>query len=519
MQGKFSVFAVFLALTAPAPLFSQNGPGIPANTYQASELFKPLSTIHSPSGTSWGNGNMIHGYLVVGVDKGEDSTGLLMYDISNPRQPRLAGQKYDAESKRLREIQDFTFVTLEGRDYAAIPSHAGVEIWDFTDALAPRRVSALSIVNGGGAGIYNGVIYTFWQPPYIYCGGQNNGFYVVNASNINSLSVTRRVNNVDLNGYLIGGVFALGNRLVVTTMQQGATGGGGFATYDISNPTNPQFLDFFNEPGANYGQYTSIFNGGKIFGHGVGGYLQVYNVAQNGQITAANRSTSVSGRGGYGQFQDGFLHAGMSSEYVKYDVRGATPQIVGRYSVAGDNDWAFVLGNLVFVADDDGPASAAAIVPHQTAPDRTGPMVNGRWPADGAVNEPLTTRVGLSFSDNVDFASLGPESFTLTRVGGAAVSGTFSLQAGLANFTPDEPLEPGSIYETRVVAGGVCDFSGNPIREDFRSRFSTGSAVFIRAGKSRILRVKGSFTCSLTGRCGNGTNFRGSLRFSPVLLP
>jgi hypothetical protein len=424
---------------------------------------------------------MIHGYLVVGVDKGEDSTGLLMYDISNPRQPRLAGQKYDAESKRLREIQDFTFVTLEGRDYAAIPSHAGVEIWDFTDALAPRRVSALSIVNGGGAGIYNGVIYTFWQPPYIYCGGQNNGFYVVNASNINSLSVTRRVNNVDLNGYLIGGVFALGNRLVVTTMQQGATGGGGFATYDISNPTNPQFLDFFNEPGANYGQYTSIFNGGKIFGHGVGGYLQVYNVAQNGQITAANRSTSVSGRGGYGQVQDGFLHAGMSSEYVKYDVRGATPQIVGRYSVAGDNDWAFVLGNLVFVADDDGPASAAAIVPHQTAPDRTGPMVNGIWPADGAVNEPLTTRVGLSFSDNIEFSSATAQNLVFSRAGAAALPGKISVQLGLVNFTPDQPLQTGVLYEVRLPAGGIKDWAGNGIAAEFVSRFSTGPVLPILA--------------------------------------
>src|SRR6185295_7769476 len=125
------------------------GPGFPALTFTASELFKPIATIHAPAGTSWGAGAMCRGYLVLGIDINEDSSGLQFWDISNPRSPKLAAQKYDAESHKLREIQGYSFTTAYGGDYVAIPSHTGMEVWDFTDIKNAHRISAIKLAQGG----------------------------------------------------------------------------------------------------------------------------------------------------------------------------------------------------------------------------------------------------------------------------------------------------------------------------------------------------------------------------------
>ena len=68
-----------------------------------------------------------------------------------------------------------------------------------------------------------------------------------------------------------------------------------------------------------------------------------------------------------------------------------------------DEDFATVLGNLVFAGDDHG--TGTALMPHQAAPDTTAPVVQWMHPADGSTGLLLSSRIGLSFSDTIDAAS------------------------------------------------------------------------------------------------------------------
>lgn len=483
--------AGLLALGLARAAAGAPGPGIPKAAYADTSLFKPLSSFHSPARTSWGNGVMLDGYFLVGFDVDEDSSGFQVWDFSNPRAPRMAMQKYDAETKRLREIQNFSFAYGYGRTLAAIPSHAGLEIWDFTDILKPARYGAVALAQGGGKGIYNGVISTAWQPPYIYCGAMDGGLFVVDASDPRNPKRVKNIPNSAVNGRLAGRAFALGDLLVLTTMAP-LNEECVITTFDISDPADPQIQKRY-ACGSHEGHYTAFLNGRNVYGMGTDGRLHSYEVSGFDVYKKSQDSVNV-GRGGYGQFQDGYVHAGMSTWYVKYDVRGFLPKPSGRFLVNGDNDWVMAMGNLAFVGDDDGPASAAALVPHQAAPDTVGPRLNWSVPAAGAVRVPTTARIGLSFSDNLDFAGLDARAVTVRRQGGEPVAGKFSLLEALLNFTPDQPLAPDAVYEVRIAAGGLRDWGGAAVGRDTAFTFTTGTAAGLRPpGRDYRLLPGGAF--------------------------
>ncbi len=478
-----------VAVTAALHAAPLPGPGISPLTFNDTETFTPLANFRSPPGTSFGNGAMYRGYFAVGIDVEEDSAGFQFWDISNPRLPRLAAQKYDAESRRLREIQNFSFARIEGRDLVAFPSHAGLEIWDFTDFPDIRRHSSLAIEEGGGNGIYNGIISTYWQPPYIYCGGMNTGIYVVETRDTRNPRLVKKLPSSALGGRLAGPMYPVGNLLVATSMQAGDTPGA-FSTFDISNPENPILLNLYEGRAANY---TSFMSGNKIYGHGIDGHVRVYDIADPTRIALVD-SVGIFGRGGYGIFQDGFMHCGMSEQYVKIDVSGARPKETGRLRLPdADNDWVIPLGNLIFIGDDDGTpeGSPALLTAHQTQPDTQGPEVNMIYPKPGAVSQATTSRVGINFTDNIDFSSVDSASFIVRKVGGAAVKGWYGTMMSLVNFSPEIPLEPEVEYEIFLPAGGVKDWAGNPTEKDFVSRFSTGGALSLKdkPGQGRSLRL------------------------------
>jgi hypothetical protein len=103
------------------------------------------------------------------------------------------------------------------------------------------------------------------------------------------------------------------------------------------------------------------------------------------------------------------------------------------------------------------------------APDFVPPTITGTSPADGSRNIPVTAIINAVFSEQIDPATLGPASITLTGQSFAttapfAVTGTVSLSSsGLtlpsAIFTPAAPLPFGSVYSARVT--GVKDLAGN----------------------------------------------------------
>jgi cytochrome c peroxidase/PKD repeat protein len=126
---------------------------------------------------------------------------------------------------------------------------------------------------------------------------------------------------------------------------------------------------------------------------------------------------------------------------------------------------------------DDELSIGSAIAVHDTRRDTQPPEVAYLNPPDGSTGQPLTSRVGLSFTDQIELGSVTPETFIVRPVGGEPLEGNWGHMQTVVNFAPSEPLEPNTTYEVLLPAGGVTDLVGNAIASDFRSVFATGDTV------------------------------------------
>ena len=457
-----------LALAATRAPAQEHGPGLGNLTYAAEELFEPASVITSPRGH--GNVAMVNGYLLVpfSSDGGGSSSdgGFELYDVSDPRAPVLMARHEDALTARLREAHGFSLATLDGRTFGAFQTVEGVQIWEFTDPLVPVLASDLDLPSVG-PGDYSGAWWVFWQAPWLYVAGTGGGLSIVDARDPFAPVLAAEVPTGELTGMNPAIVYAVGNLLVLAEAS-----GGRLLTLDVSDPVAPSLLDVHDGPEG----YSHLFAAGHVFTsksswpHG----LSLVHVGHDGHMTPAGVVTSTAlGTGGYGSFQDGFFHSGFSSGYGKFDVLGGTFVGAGTSGLsAADEDFGQVLGNLVFAGNDHG--SGSALLVHDTQPDGRGPDVAWVHPRDGATGVALTSRVGVSLTDSVDLRSAGPESVKLLRaLDDVPVPGRVSVQMGLVNFAPEEPLEPETSYEFHVT--GLRDLVGNA-GGTFRSRFRTVGA-------------------------------------------
>ncbi len=477
------------------------GPGLPNRSYTDAEVFKPISIIRSNiSGSQRGEGSaqMVEGYLFVpfGKDSGANGGGISFYDISNPRSPVKVSQVNDSE---LREPHGIGFTTSYGGHFAVMQTIKGIAFWDFSNPLTPKKLASLSLPDIAESDYNLGAWWTFWQAPYVYVGGSGNGLYVVDASNPSKPVLVKRIPTSAWGGFKVGPTSAVGNLLVMTSMDQS-----GLVTMDISDPRNPKVL------GANTqtaGHYSGIVNGDRIITAGSDQRLHVYDISNPAVIKQSLQSADIGGKGGYLSIQDGYAHSGFSNKYAKVDLRTGTVSGTGTSGISNrDEDFAVVLGNLVLVGNDHGNGSA--LMPHQTSPDNRGPAVNMVSPKNNAVGQALTSRIGITLTDVADLKSVSTATFTVRPVGGSALPGKYSGQAGIVNFFPDQPLSPGATYEVVVNAGGIKDHAGNAAPSSFTSRFTTAGTA-------------ANVACTLTGTkpALDGTNLNfapGSLVGSPT---
>jgi len=480
-------------LDPPAALASQSSPvSLPNLTYSASEVGKPIATIRSmdTAGNVRGHSRvaMYKGYLLVpyAVDSGQPGGGLSFYDLTDPRHPVLVEQVDEAP---LREAHGFGFSSSYPGDYAVFQAIGGIEIWDLTSITHPVMKHYHRLEGIKASDYTEGAWWSFFQAPYVFVGGSGLGLYVVDATDVNHPQTIAHLDTGVTGGTRIGPVFAVGNLLVASSMDEA-----GYFTFDISDPAHPRILqlaipgpDGTPNPDAP-SIYSSMFNGNRIYGAGTDNRLHVTDVSNPSVIRTVGASedrlvaggtTHVLDRGGYVEVQDGCAFSGFSNQFAKIDVSDPThPHVVltGSSGIGGrDEDFATVLGNLVFVGSDHPVGSV--LVPHQAAPDTTPPAVNMVNPKNGAMNQALTTRVGLTFTDSIDVRTLGSSSCIVRPVGGAALPGKYSSQTGIVNFSPDAPLAPNTTYEVVIPAGGLRDQVGNAVAVGFTSRFSTGAAV------------------------------------------
>ncbi|MDP7248227.1 MAG: Ig-like domain-containing protein [Planctomycetota bacterium] len=450
------------------------GPGVPKMNFKKEELFKNIGVISSKLGIVHGHSllAMHKGYLVIvgSRDGGKGDGNFAFYDISDIRDPKLVAKYNSKETLNLREAHSYGFTVVDGKDIVVMLAKDGLQFWDWTDVRACKRVSEMKLPPMRG-GDYAGT--SWWssvQGKYVYVGGADTGLHIVDASDIANPKQVKLLPLSRTGGFRIGPVFACGNLLVISSMDTP-----GISTFDISYPDNPKLLNTLREVVG----YSSMFNGNKLYAVHV--TPTIWDVSDPTKIKRISqyKGPKIGGKGGYGIYQDGFIHQGVSSNYAMIDVRDPKmPKLVGKIlsGVRGsDLDGGNVIGNFGIGSCDH--SKGTFIAPHSTDPDTKGPDVTCIHPANGATGLPTSTRIGMTFSDQIDLSTLNSKTIVIRDAAGETVTGRYSHQTGVVNFWPDNPLKKDTTFDVIVTKGGLHDYAGNPTDTEFVSRFSTGSAI------------------------------------------
>jgi hypothetical protein len=94
-------------------------------------------------------------------------------------------------------------------------------------------------------------------------------------------------------------------------------------------------------------------------------------------------------------------------------------------------------------------------------------------PKDATTDNSVKSRIGITFSDNIELATVNAASFIVRKVGGAPLAGKYGLRNTVVNFDPDQDLEPGTTYEVILPKGGITDLVGNELAAEWKSTFTT----------------------------------------------
>lgn len=403
-----------------------------------------------------------------------------VFDITDPFSPVEVAffesefNDGEAESHAISFARD-----ADGTTWAVSISGHGVDIWDLTDMTAPAHVTHVTL-DGIDYGDNTSAVWgVSWQGQYIYVGGTDTGLHVIDAADPANASVVARVPTAEMGDVPAGPLYALGNLLVVTTPKNRR----GVVTLDISDPAAPSLLDFFVPEenayiGGFFGRYAYLVHP-----------LRVYDVTTDPRDIQELGKTYLH-ISEYLSFGDGFLFQGAirpTPGVHRVDISDPANPVILQYiegrrddplgGVFTDDQFPLPVGNLVVMSDDEINIGSAIAV-WDSEPDSRPPEVSYVNPPDGATLQATTSRIAVSFTDQIDLASVGPESFIVRPVdGGEALSGCWGHLQTIVTFDPDEDLEPNTTYEIVLAAGGVTDLVGNGIAEEQRFLFSTGEDV------------------------------------------
>jgi hypothetical protein len=474
---------------APGDWGGLAGPGGPSVEHAEADLWQPCAYLDGGEDDADHHNfvTMLDGYLFMPWTPEWSGGGVSFFEIDDPCAPVLVGEGTDGD---LRESHNVGFSRHGDRTYAALDYHGGVEdglliggvmFWDVTDPTAPFAVSRLALPGYVYPDAYARVtLAVFWQDPYVFVSGADNGFYVVDASDPTEPVLEAQV-TLEPN-LKVGSVHAIGDLALVSTTEGSRT-----VLMDISDPTDPKpraggdFLvaDAAGEPReyyfANMGGRYALFARKE----GGGGFA-AYDLSDPATPTRVGGFNSPDGNGGYVFRQGDTVFVGESNFAGIYDFSDPTaPTEIGRADLTGDLDTATPIGNIIVLSVDEDavPNQASTVVPWSGPVDARAPTVELHRPFDGAVQVATTTRIGLSFDEMVEFQSVFEGSFRVHDADGWPVAGTYNTQESLVNFSPTEPLAEDTTYVVSVPAGGIVDLSGNATDVDLTFRFSTGEAV------------------------------------------
>ena len=464
--GLLLALATLLVITAAAAEGQ-----IPNRSYPSNELFTKISP--QLSDRHHNQPTVINGYLLLAGNAVHE-----FWDISNPYSPVRLSELFSPHRFGEAESHQVSYAkSPNGRLYLVTISGRGIDLWRIDNVHAPQLLSALELPKINYGDIHNAVWGVAWQGDYIYVGATTSGLYIVDASDPTQPRLLTTIPTSELGGVAAGPLFALGNLLVITTPNHQA----GVVTMDISDPANPTLLDFVKRSdnprsyiGSFYGQYA---------------YLQrpfdTYDVTTDPRNINLIGSVSTP-RSEYMSFADRHLflggERGGSEGIWKYDIGdpndhrliGRIPGRDGRW----DDQFSVPIGNLIAISDDQNVNGyvGSYIAVHDTEPDTQPPVVEYVNPPDGAVDQALSSRIGLSFSDQIEFSTVDSSTLIVRPTGGQALTGRWGYSQTVVSFWPDQPLQADTSYEVVAVAGGITDLVGNALANDFRSVFDTGAA-------------------------------------------
>jgi Bacterial Ig-like domain len=497
---------VALTVVAGARLaLAADGPGIANMTFQTTDLWKEISLFGASNFGGGPTGSNValltRGYLMtLGTNDSGVAPGVYhVFNVSNPRLPVQVASFNGAGTNILREQHAMPIAMVGGRDLLAAPTTQGIQIWDVTDPTAVTMLSALTLAGAQGGDYDNAVWMLTWTWPYLFAGGTQNGVYIIDTRNPAQPTLLNRIPIQAMGNFRVGAVFAMGNQLVAMTHEaecaQTALNCANPSTInqisvlDVGDPMRPMLLATSRVP---FAFYSGLTLGDRVYLGGDFGQVGIMSwspsgfrlLSQKSFATCPNVGNACAAKGGYCSYQDGFIFCGQSEMgFIKLDVHDAAneanPTMVGHGDLtdpAADTDFSSVFGNLLYIGNDHG--SGAGLVPHDTRPDTFPPRLIRTFPEDGAIMQPLGTRVTIHLSDVIDGRSVTAASFVVRPLGGAPLTGNYSMSSiNAISFGANNPLQPNTTYEITLPQGGVRDVMQNPIAGTITARFSTGATV------------------------------------------
>ena len=474
----------------PSPdAWSNRGPGGPTVTFEEADLFANCAFLDGGEGDTTDHHNLVtmfDGYLLMPYGPEFGGGGLAFFEIDEPCSPSRVGAGYSETYRESHSVgistRDGAWAVVDQLSLALFRGRGGIQFWDISDPTAPTHAVDLELPDFLYPDSYSFLsVSVFWQDPYVYVGGAQNGVWIVDAAD------PRRPSVLGTHTFeppmTVGNVQALGNLLVVTGLEDTRT-----VLLDISVPDDPQPIpggDFVvtSLDGREREPYFTTFVGGRIYyanKEGGGGFV-VWD-ARDPENPAYLGEHISDGNSGYVYVQDDHVFVGESRFAAIYDATdmGAITE-VARLDLEGDLDTLVPIGNVAVLACDEeaNPDQGSAIAPWRTEPDATPPRLTFAWPPDGATGLRTSSRFGVGFSEFVDVRSAHAGSVRLYRSDAASpdagrVDAIVSAQETLVNVHPRCPLEPNTSYTLEVVAGGVADFNGNVVGETTTLTFTTG---------------------------------------------
>lgn len=454
------------------------GPGGPAVSFGEDELFVGCAHLDAGPEDVHDVHNGVYPYRGYGwMPWARDIGfgGLSAFDLSDPCAPLLMGTTV-AESMRETHTVAFQHLTgVHAGDWMVATDVLGVQFWRVDNPENPQLASRMELPGVTFiVGSYPRTVHSaWWQYPYLYVAAADNGLFVIDATDPMAPEL---VDQVVLDPPLRAGfVYAVGTTLFLAGSEEREA-----VLLDISIPTEVQPIaggrfDLLDGDGVQQEAYSASLSGHHaLFARTTGGAgVMVYDIADRTNPTYVG-DINHDGNGGYVFHDEGRYFIGES--HVARVIDASDPSdlsVIAELTMEGDLDTLMPYGNVALLsADEEAPdGEATLVVPTSAEPDSTGPTVLHVDPADGAVDQAPTLRLGIGLSEFVEPTSAFAGSVRLYDEDGRAVPGIAGAQESFVFYTPTEPLTGGT-YTAELVAGGVRDANDNPVAETFSWSFT-----------------------------------------------